>query len=78
MLETTTSIKIRNLIAHMQLQRTHALTLSIARQQLDVSELEFVTMLMEDKNNDAMSYVDYLCVIHRQIQNEVNKETTYY
>ncbi|RUO96086.1 LOW QUALITY PROTEIN: hypothetical protein BC936DRAFT_142654, partial [Jimgerdemannia flammicorona] len=69
-LETTASVKIRNLIAHMQAQRSHALTLNIARHQLDVSEVEFGTMLAEDKNNDAMSYVDYLCVIHRQIQNE--------
>jgi protein transport protein SEC24 len=42
----------------------------IVRQQLDM-ELEFANLLTEDKNNEQMSYVDYLCVVHRQIQEEV-------
>lgn len=45
----------------------------IARMQIDPLELEFNSLLVEDENNNAMSYVDYLCYIHKQIQSEVSK-----
>ncbi|OMH83270.1 Protein transport protein Sec24C [Zancudomyces culisetae] len=43
----------------------------IIRQNLDQSEASFAATLVEDRSNDAMSYVDYLCHIHRNIQTDM-------
>lgn len=48
-----------------------ALTLQLARQGLDGSEFEFARLLVEDRNNEAQSYVDWLVHIHRHIQLEL-------
>ncbi|CAG8583784.1 1871_t:CDS:10 [Diversispora eburnea] len=69
-LENPTSTQIRSIIAYLQSQRPKYLSLKIARMQIDPSELEFNSLLVEDENNNAMSYVDYLCYIHKQIQSE--------
>ncbi|CAG8723248.1 20660_t:CDS:10, partial [Dentiscutata erythropus] len=68
--ENQTSAQIRSIIAHLQSQRSKDLRLTIVRTQIDPSELEFNSLLVEDENNGAMSYVDYLCYIHKQIQTE--------
>ena len=44
--------------------------LNIIRQGID-NGFEFGNRLMEDETFSQMSYVDYLCMIHKQIQNEV-------
>lgn len=49
--------------------------LQIVRQGLDPHELEFMNWMVEDKNNDGLSYVDYLCHVHRLIQNEVKADS---
>jgi protein transport protein SEC24 len=41
--------------------------LQIVRQGEPI-EVLFFQHLIEDKNHDAMNYVDYLCFVHRQIQ----------
>jgi protein transport protein SEC24 len=46
--------------------------LQIVRQKVDAFEIEFINLMVEDKNNDFMSYVDYLCQLHRLIHNEIN------
>ncbi|KAG0229526.1 COPII coat Sec23p-Sfb3p heterodimer component [Actinomortierella wolfii] len=70
-LETPTSMQLRAVQAYVQSQRGKCLGLTIVRQGLDQLELEFSEQLVEDKNNEALSYVDYLCQIHRMIQTEV-------
>ncbi|CAG8441458.1 9081_t:CDS:10 [Acaulospora colombiana] len=67
-----TSIQIRSIITYLQSQRSKYLRLTIVRKGIDPSELEFNCLLAEDENNGAMSYVDYLCHVHKQIQAEVN------
>ncbi|KAF9300853.1 COPII coat Sec23p-Sfb3p heterodimer component [Mortierella antarctica] len=70
-LSTPTSTQIRTIMSYMERQRPKYLNLVVVRQGKDQSEIEFSNQLVEDKNNDAMSYVDYLCAIHRMIQTEV-------
>ena len=37
----------------------------------DVSEGAFFQCLVEDRSTAGMSYVEYLCLVHRQIQNKL-------
>ena len=48
-----------------------SLTVQLARQGLDGSEYEFARLLVEDRNNEAQSYVDWLVHVHRSIQLEL-------
>ena len=43
----------------------------MARQGIDGSEFEFARLLVEDRNNEASSYVDWLVHVHRAIQMEL-------
>ncbi|KAF9902740.1 COPII coat Sec23p-Sfb3p heterodimer component [Linnemannia zychae] len=70
-LDTQTSSQLRMIRTYLQAQRPKYLDLTIVRQGKDQSELDFSNLLVEDKNNEAMSYVDYLPTIHRMIQTEV-------
>ena len=45
--------------------------LQIARQGLDGAELEFARLLVEDRNGEAQSYVDWLVHVHRGVQLEL-------
>lgn len=38
------------------------------------AEVELANNLVEDQNNDAMSYVDYLCHVHRIIVAEISAQ----
>lgn len=69
-IDSTESVQLRKFIGAIQGQRAWYMPIRIVRQQLDM-ELDFANLLVEDKNNEQMSYVDYLCAVHRQIQNEV-------
>jgi protein transport protein SEC24 len=42
------------------------------RQTLDGAELEFSTLLVEDRNNEAQAYTEFLAYLHRQINLEVS------
>ena len=57
-LPTLLSTQLRNVITHLERIIGHSLPVVIVRQNTDGMELEFANMLMEDSNNDALSYTD--------------------
>lgn len=71
-LETLLNAQVRNLIQYLSTIRgSKAATIQVARQGLDGSEFEFAARLLEDRNNEAQSYVDWLVHLHRGIQMEL-------
>ena len=73
MLETHLNAQARNLLQYLNTVRgSKAATIQLARQAIDGSEYEFARMLVEDRNNEAQSYVDWLVHIHRAIQLELS------
>lgn len=73
-LDTHLNAQVRNILQYLEANRgSKALTIQLARQGLDGAEYEFARMLVEDRNNEAQSYVDWLVHLHRHIQMEVRK-----
>ncbi|KAI9929208.1 COPII coat Sec23p-Sfb3p heterodimer component [Aspergillus wentii] len=71
-LETHLNAQVRNLLQYLSTIRgSKAVTVQLARQGLDGAEYEFARMLVEDRNNEAQSYVDWLVHLHRQINLEL-------
>jgi protein transport protein SEC24 len=71
-LQTHLNAQVRNIMQYLStLRGSKAMTIQLARQNLDGSEYEFARMLIEDRNNEAQSYVDWLVHVHRHIQLEV-------
>ena len=72
-LETHLSAQVRNIIEFLKtLRGSKGLTIQLARQGLDGAEFDFARMLVEDRNNEAQSYVDWLVHIHKGVQLEVS------
>lgn len=72
-LETLLNAQVRNIIEFWRTMRgSKGLTIQLARQGLDGAEYEFARMLLEDRNNEAQSYVDWLVHIHKSVQLEVS------
>lgn len=72
-LETHLNAQVRNLIQYLATVRgSKAANFTLARQGLDGSEFEYARMLVEDRNNEAQSYVDWLVHVHRAIQMELS------
>ena len=70
--ETHLNCQVRNLVSYWSsLRGSKALTIQLARQGIDGSEFEFARLLVEDRNNEASSYVDWLVHVHRAIQMEL-------
>ena len=73
-LDTHLNAQVRNILQYLEANRgSKALTIQLARQGLDGAEYEFARMLVEDRNNEAQSYVDWLVHLHRHIQMEVRR-----
>ena len=71
-LDTHLNAQVRNIIAYWDSYRgSKRPGLQLARQGLDGSEYEFARLLVEDRNNEAQSYVDWLVSVHRFIQMEL-------
>lgn len=79
-LETHLNAQVRNLLQYLSTTggrgssraEATATAIQLARQGLDGAELEFARVLVEDRNNEAQSYVDWLVHVHRCIQLELN------
>lgn len=72
-LQTHLNAQVRNLIAYWATTRTsRAMSLQLARQGLDGAEYEFARLLLEDRNAEAQSYVDWLVHVHRGVQGELS------
>lgn len=71
-LETHLNAQVRNILQYLSTVRgSKAVTIQLARQGMDGAEYEFARLLVEDRNNEAQSYVDWLVHIHRQINLEL-------
>ncbi|KZZ92428.1 Sec23/Sec24 family protein [Moelleriella libera RCEF 2490] len=71
-LDTHLNAQVRNIIELLRtLRGSKGLTIQLARQGIDGAEFEFARALVEDRNNEAQSYVDWLVHIHRGVQLEV-------
>ncbi|QSZ31359.1 hypothetical protein DSL72_000924 [Monilinia vaccinii-corymbosi] len=57
-------------LSSLPILQTH-LSAQLARQGLDGAEYEFARLLVEDRNNEAQSYVDWLVHLHRHVQLEL-------
>ncbi|GAP90833.1 putative Sec23 Sec24 trunk domain-containing protein [Rosellinia necatrix] len=71
-LQTHLNAQVRNIMEFLKsLRGSKALTIQLARQGIDGAEYEFARMLIEDRNNEAQSYVDWLVHIHKGVQLEL-------
>ncbi|KAM5365908.1 hypothetical protein ACJZ2D_010741 [Fusarium nematophilum] len=72
-LETHLNAQVRNIIEFLRTMRgSKGLTVQLARQGIDGAEFDFARMLVEDRNNEAQSYVDWLVHIHKGVQLELS------
>jgi protein transport protein SEC24 len=71
-LETHLNAQVRNVLEFLKTVRgSKGMALQLARQGIDGAEFEFARMLVEDRNNEAQSYVDWLVHVHKNVQLEV-------
>lgn len=72
-LETHLNAQVRNIVEFIRsLRGSKGLTIQLARQGIDGAEFDFARMLIEDRNNEAQSYVDWLVHVHKAVQLEVS------
>ncbi|KAL0631781.1 COPII coat Sec23p-Sfb3p heterodimer component [Maublancomyces gigas] len=74
LLETHLNAQVRNIMQYLKTQRgSKAISIQLARQGLDGAEYEFAGGLVEDRNNEERSYVDWLVHVHKFVQLEVSE-----
>lgn len=61
---------LQDLLNKIRLQRSSFMRLRVARKG-DPAEAHFFALLVEDRSSAGMSYVEYLCQVHRLIQNKM-------
>ncbi|KAF6832041.1 sec23 sec24 family protein [Colletotrichum plurivorum] len=72
-LQTHLNAQVRNIVEFFKTMRgSKGLGIQLARQGIDGAEYEFARMLVEDRNNEAQSYVDWLVHLHRSVQLELS------
>ncbi|KAK0384564.1 hypothetical protein NLU13_8650 [Sarocladium strictum] len=72
-LETHLNAQVRNVLEFLKTVRgSKAMAVQLARQGIDGAEFEFARMLVEDRNNEAQSYVDWLVHVHKNVQLELS------
>lgn len=69
------SEEVHGIMRQLQSTRTKYLALHIVRQERDSIEFLFATWMSEDRNAEVQTYVDYMCVLHRKIQEEMKKNS---
>ncbi|KAL7753856.1 COPII coat Sec23p-Sfb3p heterodimer component [Sorochytrium milnesiophthora] len=70
-LKNAHSERVRAIVNAVCVKYNRLMSIQLVRQGIDQAEIEFMNALVEDKNNDTMNYVDYLCFIHKQIHSEI-------
>ena len=72
-LQTHLNAQVRNLLAYWaSCVGSRRQTVQLARQGLDGAEYEFARLLVEDRNAEAQSYVDWLVHVHRGVQMDLS------
>lgn len=69
------SEEVHGLMRQLQASRVRYLALHVVRQEKDALEFMFATWMSEDRNVEVQTYVDYMCVLHRKIQEEMKKNS---
>ncbi|KAI8073006.1 Sec23/Sec24 trunk domain-containing protein [Gongronella butleri] len=72
-LNTDLSHRVHAIIDKLQAQRSRHLQLHVIRMEKDPLEFVYSTWMTEDRNAEVQTYVDYMCVLHRKIQEEMKK-----
>ena len=67
-LDNANSVKVNRLINAVRSQRPQVLQTVRVLASKDPLEGRFLSMLTEDRAQTSMSYVEFLCHVHRQIQ----------
>lgn len=62
-------------MSQLQSTRVKYLALHVVRQEKDSIEFMFATWMSEDRNAEVQTYVDYICVLHRKIQEEMKQHS---
>eukprot|EP00798_Chlamydomonas_sp_ICE-L_P015089 gene15089-21144_t len=70
--DNPTSQKLQQLLVKVRIQRSSFLRLRVTRKG-DLHEVSFFHQLMEDRSTAGLSYIDYLCQVHRLILDGVRK-----